>query len=145
MIDFIDAPDAGERHGNIQLLANDFDGRCDSGLAASTEAIDVSPPDQTAPGAEGKRAHDVLAGADAAIEHHLNFRAYRFGNSRQHRNRRCRAIELPPPVVGDDNRRRACLGRELGVLHVENAFDDQLAWPDAPNPLDSFQFKVGSN
>jgi hypothetical protein len=40
MIDFIDAPDAGERHGNVEFLANDFDGRCHSRLAASAEAIE---------------------------------------------------------------------------------------------------------
>jgi hypothetical protein len=45
VIDFIDISDAGERHGNVQLLANDFNGCRHPGLAAGAEAIDVSLPD----------------------------------------------------------------------------------------------------
>ena len=87
-------------------------------------------------GAERERAHDVLARTDAAIEQHLDLGADGFDNSRQHRDRRWRAVQLPAAVIGDHDRRRAGLGCGPGVLDVENALDDQLARPDAPDPFD---------
>ena len=39
-------------------------------------------------------------------------------------------------MIGNDDRRSTGLGGEPGVVDVENALDDQLARPDAADPLD---------
>ena len=39
-------------------------------------------------------------------------------------------------MIGDDDRRGAGLGGDLRIVDVENALDDQLARPDAADPLD---------
>ena len=66
---------AGERHRDVELLADDLDRPRDAGLAAGAQAVDVGAADQAALGAERERAHHVLAGADAAVEQDLDLRA----------------------------------------------------------------------
>ena len=63
-------------------------------------------------------------------------RADRLDDLRQRRDRRRRAVELPPAVIGDDERGCAGLGRGPGILDVENALEDELARPQAPDPID---------
>ena len=41
-------------------------------------------------------------------------------------------------MVGDHQRLRAGLGGFLGILDIENPFEDQLAGPEAADPLDVF-------
>src|ERR1700690_1248268 len=40
-VDFSDAGDAGQRHADIELVADDLDGAGDAGLAAGAETVDV--------------------------------------------------------------------------------------------------------
>jgi hypothetical protein len=91
------------------------------------------------------RAHHVHAGADAAVEHDLDLRADGVDDFRQHLDRGRRAVELAAAMVGDHDRLRAGLGGELGVLDVEDALEDQLARPDAADPVDVFPVQRVSN
>ncbi len=106
------------------------------GCAAGAEAEDVGAADQARARAERERAHEVLPGADAAVEHHLDVGADRIDDLRQRRDRGRRAVELTAAVVGDHDRARAGLGREPRVLDIEHALEDELARPQAPDPLD---------
>src|SRR5438046_344775 len=46
-------------------------------------------------------------------------------------------------MVGDDDRLRAGLDREFSVLDVEDALEDQLARPDAADPVDVLPVQRG--
>ena len=46
-------------------------------------------------------------------------------------------------MVGDHQRLRAGLGRFLGVLDIEDALEDQLARPDAADPVDILPVQRG--
>ena len=70
-------------------------------------------------------------------------RADRIDDLRQHLDRRRRAVELTAAMVGDHQRLRAGLRRLIGVLDVENALQDQLARPDAADPLDILPVQRG--
>ena len=104
-------------------------------MPAGAEPIDVRAADQATPGSEGQRPHHVLAAADAAVEHHLDVRADRIGDGRQHGDRGRRAIELPAAVIRDHERGSAKSAHDPGILDVKDALDDQLAGPDAADPL----------
>src|SRR5262249_62435662 len=73
-----------------------------------------------------------------AHEHNLALGTDGLTNSRQHRYRRRRTVQLPAAMIGDDNGSCTRLGGKLGVLNVENALYDQLAWPDASYPFEVF-------
>ena len=113
-----------------------FDSSGNTGLTASSETIDVSSANQTTSSTKRERTHHVLARTNTTIEDGFYLRADRFGDPWQHRDRRCGAVELSASVIRDDDRGCPGLGGQLRVFHVENALDDQLSRPDAPNPLD---------
>ena len=121
---------------DVELVADDLDGAGDARLAAGAEPVNIGAADHAGTRAERERAHDVLARADAAVEHDLDVGAERVGDRRQHGNRRRRAVELAAAVIGHDQRRRAGLCRNAGVLDVENALEDELAGPKTLDPLD---------
>src|SRR5580700_5889836 len=135
-IDFGNAGDAGQRHADIELVADDLDGAGDTGLTAGAEAVDVGATAHAGARAERDGAHHVLPRADTAVEHDLNFGAERVGDRRQHGDRGCRTVELAAAVIGDHDRRRAGLGRDARSLDVEDAFEDELAGPQTLDPLD---------
>ena len=56
----------------------------DAGLAAGSHTIGESAADQATLCAERERAHQVLSGANATIEHHLDVVSDRVDNFRQH-------------------------------------------------------------
>src|SRR5579883_3584145 len=134
--DFLDAVDAGKRHGDVELVLEDFDRAGHSDLAAGPEAIQIRAADHAGTGAERERPRDVLTGANAAVEHDLDVGADRIDDPRQHRDRGDRTIELTPAVVGDDERGSSGLGGAAGVLDVEQSLDDQLAGPQLADPFD---------
>ncbi len=85
--------------------------------------------------AERERAHHVLARAHAAVEHHLDLVADRARDFRKLRDRGGRAVELPPAMVGNDDRIGAVLRRELGVGCLQDALQNQRAFPGAADPF----------
>src|SRR5262249_13579312 len=107
-------------------------------FTTGTQAVEIGPAHQTGASAERQRTQDVGAGADSAIEHHLDVGADRIDNLWQRRDRRRRAVELPPAVVRHHQRGCASLGGEPGILDVKDALEDQLAGPEAPDPIDIF-------
>src|SRR5262249_59738304 len=128
--------DPAQRHGDIELARENVDGCGHPCLAARTEAIDVGSAHHAGACPAGERAHHVLAGTDAAVEHHLDYVADRIHHLRQCRDRGGRAVELTPTVIGDHERAGPCLGGSSGILDVENAFENELARPQAAYPLD---------
>src|SRR5580658_5793969 len=101
-VDLPDAFDAGQRHGDVEFVADDLDGAGDTRLPAGAEAVNVGPAAQAGLRAERERAEKILPGADAAIEHDLDIGPERVGDPRQHGDRRRRAVELAAAVIGDD-------------------------------------------
>src|SRR6516225_8403703 len=83
-VDLVDPVHAAQAHGHEQLFLDDVDRLGDAGLAAGAEAIRISAADHARLGAERERAHHVLAGADAAVEHDLHLVADRLGDLGQH-------------------------------------------------------------
>ena len=66
--------------------------------------------------AEADRLEHVLTGADAAVEMHLDVAADRIDDLRQGADRRTRAVELAPAVIGDDDRVGAGFRRHARIL-----------------------------
>src|SRR6516225_6999629 len=135
-VDIADALHPAQRHGHIELTGENVDRRGDAGLAAGAEAVDVGASDHSGPRSTRERAHHVLAGADAAVEHHLDQVAHRLHHLRQRRDRGGRTVELASAVIGDHERAGAHLGGGPGILDVEDALEDELARPEAADPLD---------
>src|SRR6202011_5044731 len=59
-VDFGDAGDAGQRHADIELVADDLDGASDAGLPAGAKAIDVGAAAHAGARAKRDGAHHVL-------------------------------------------------------------------------------------
>src|SRR5205814_3761108 len=78
----------------------------------------------------------VLAAADPAVEPDFSSILDDFNNLRERTDRRDGAVELPPAMVGDDDRVDAQARGDLRVLGVEDALEDQLAAPELLHPLD---------
>src|SRR5262249_58941935 len=97
---------------------------------------DVGASDHAGARPVRERAHHVLAGADAAVEHHLDHVAHRLHHLGQRRDRGGCAVELASAVIGDHERACAHLGGGPGVFDVEDALEDELARPEAADPLD---------
>ena len=143
IVDFGDGVDAAQSHGRQEFGTDEVDRLGDAGAAISAEPVDIGTADHAGFCAERERAHHVLAGADAAVEHDLDLVADRVGDFRQHLDRGRCAVELPSAMVGDHERLRAGLGGFIGILDIENAFEDQLARPDAADPFDVFPVQRG--
>src|SRR5438552_1932812 len=77
-VDVSHAARPAQRHGHIELRAEHFNRLRYAGLAAGAEAIDIGAADHARARAERERAQHVLAGADSAVEHHLDLAAHRF-------------------------------------------------------------------
>ena len=71
VVDLGDGVDATQPHGGGELLAQNVERLGDAGLAAGAEAVGIGAADHAGLRAERERAHDVHAGADAAVEHDL--------------------------------------------------------------------------
>src|SRR5439155_16676146 len=87
-------------------------------------------------GAVRHRLQYILAGADATVHVDLDLRPDLGRDRRQRFDAGRRAIELAAAVVADDQRIGARRHRQLGVLDVEDALEDQLAAPALLDPLD---------
>ena len=79
----------------------------------------------------------------SSVEHDLDVRADRIDDLRQRRDGRWRTVELPPAVIGNDERGRAGLRRRPGILDIENSLEDEFARPQFLIQSTSFQFSVG--
>ena len=134
--DILHAGGAGERHGHVELVAQDLDRPRDAGLPAGAQAVQIGTTDHAGARAERERPHHVLTRANAAVEHDLDRGADGVDDPGQRGDRGHGAVELPAAVIGDDERRRAGLGRALGVLHVEQPLEHQRARPQVPDPFD---------
>src|SRR5712691_11905533 len=76
-VDVAHAGHAAERHGDVELLAENLDRLGDAGFPARAQPIDVGAADHAGARAMGERAHHVLPGADTAVEHQLDLGAHR--------------------------------------------------------------------
>src|SRR5579862_6077345 len=83
-VDLLDVLHAGQRHGDIELVADDLDGARNASLSPGAESVNVGPAAQAGVGAECKCAEQVLAGADTAVEHDLDVRAQCVDDPWQH-------------------------------------------------------------
>src|SRR5689334_3175042 len=96
--------DPSQRHCDAQLLAEDLERLGDARLAVGAKAVEVSAADEAGACAETEELQHVEARANAAVDIDLRSVAHRFDDRWQGRCRRWRAVELPPPVVGDEDR-----------------------------------------
>ena len=64
--------DTGKGHADIELVAQNLDCARDTGLSAGAEAVEISAPAQARARAERDGAHEILTGADAAIEQNFD-------------------------------------------------------------------------
>jgi hypothetical protein len=77
-----------------------------------------------------------LPAADTAVEVNLDLRAHRLDDAGQGADAGLGAVELAAAVVADDDRVCPRVGRELGILDVHDALEDELATPALFDPLD---------
>ena len=145
-VDVADVAHAAERHGDVELLAENLDRLGDAGFAAGAEAVDVGAADHAGARAERERAQHVLPGADAAVEHDLDLDAHRLDDLRQRRDRRRRAVELAAAVIGDDQRaRRRSWPRVLASSTSRMPLRMSLPGQTLLIHSTSFQLSAGSN
>src|SRR5436190_22322678 len=71
-VDIAHALHPAQRHGHVELARQNVDRGGDPRLAPGAEAVDIGAPNHAGARAVGERAHHVLAGADAAVDHHLD-------------------------------------------------------------------------
>ncbi len=118
-----------------QLIAQDVDGLDHSRLPRRRQAH----RERTC--RSGCRAHrarglgDILAGADAAVEHHFAAAVDRGNHLLQHRMGRRRPVQLPPAMIGHDDGVGPGGEREPGVLRVQHTLEDELSGPAACAPI----------
>ena len=72
----VEAPDAEQSHGALDLALEDLDGPVDAGAAAGHQAVEVGAADQGEPGAVRDRGDDILAGHDPGVQVHLEIGAH---------------------------------------------------------------------
>src|ERR671924_26722 len=113
-----------EREAEADLLAEELEHVPGSLLAAGCESPDDGAAGEDGAGAERERLDRVCPSPDAAVEVDLDAAADRLCDLRQGVERRGHAVELPPPVVRDDDGRGAVLACKPRVLGGEDALDD---------------------
>src|SRR4051794_2051368 len=64
----LDVADAGERHGDVELLLHHLQRLRHAGLALRAEPVDERAADHRRLGAERERLEEALPAADAAVE-----------------------------------------------------------------------------
>src|SRR5215207_3895681 len=116
--------DPGKDHVGDELLAEQVECPDHAILATCGERVEHWSSGHHGSSAERERLEYVGAASDAAVEQDLSALPDRRCDRRQRIQRRYRAVELPPAVVGDDDRLGAVLDGEQRVLRRENAFDD---------------------
>ena len=99
-----------------QLVAQELEDVPHAVLACRREAEDRRAAGEHRACAQRERLGDVGAAADAAVEIDLDPSGDRVDHLRQRVERRRSSVELAAAVVRDDDRRRAVLDRQLGVL-----------------------------
>ncbi len=134
--DIADEALTAKRHGDVELAGDDLQRPLDPRLPHCAEAIDIGTADVDATSAERESAEYVLPRADATVEMHFDAVADSVGDSGELADGRGCAVELPPAVVGDDDRVGAGSEREPRILGIHYALEDQLAAPLAAEPLD---------
>ena len=87
------------------------------------QAVDVGPADQDGVRAQRQRDERVGAAAHAAVEEHRHPAGDLADHARQRVQRRDRAVDLPPAVVGDDDPVDAVLEGERRVARVLEALE----------------------
>src|SRR4051794_35634678 len=97
-----------ERHGNVELLAQDLERFLDARLTVGAEPIDVAAADKTAFRPEAEELQHVEAASDPSID--VDFRpvAHCFDDGGQGCDGGGGAVELPTAVIGDENRVGSC-------------------------------------
>ena len=108
---------AAQRHGEIQLLADDLERLRNASLAHRAEAVREGTSDVHAPGAERDRLQHILAGADAAIHVHFDSIADRLGKA--------------PPVIESADvlaDPRGMIGALCAALRIPFR-EEMLSWP----------------
>jgi len=113
---------------DLQALAH-------TGFAHGAQAVQEGAADVDAAGAQGACAQHVLARANAAVHVDLDAVPHRLHDAGQALDAALGAIELASTVVGDDECVGARLHGQLGVAHVLDAFEDELATPAFLDPL----------
>ena len=107
----------------------------DAGFAHGAQAVEEGPTNVDAARAERPGAQHVLAAAHTAVHVDLNAIPHRLHDGGQALDAALRPVELAPAMVGDDQRIGARPHRQLGVAHILNAFEDELAAPAVFDPL----------
>ena len=122
---------------------NDLERLGHASLAHGAQAVDHGASNHRAARAQRPGLEHVLARADTAVHPHLSLRTHRVHDRRQRLNAGLRPVELPPAVVAHHDGVGAAQHRQLGVFHVLNAFEDQLAAPLLLDPGHVFPRQAG--
>ena len=102
-------------------------------LSARGKRVDDRTADEHRPRAERKRAQDVDAAANAAVEEDLGTSVDGLDDLRQRVDRRRHAVELTPAVIGHDDGRRAVLDGEPRIFARQHALEhDRQPVPREP-------------
>ena len=120
---------AGEGHGDVHFVVEDFQRAGDTCFAVGAEAVDVGAADEYAACTQCQGAQDVLAAADAAVHPHFDIVSDGGNDTGQGADGGGGAVELAAAVVGYHDGGRAAFHGGFGVFRLHNAFDDEFAAP----------------
>ena len=134
--DFVDAPDASERHGDPQLQVERVEQVGQPLPAGTGHRPDPGAADQHAPRAERERLEHVDPAANAPVHEHLEPVAHRGNDAGQLGDRGSDAVELAAAVIGHDHAIRSRIGGGARIVGLEHALDEELAVPETAQPLD---------
>ena len=96
-----------------------------TGLTIHRQAPEQRAPNEHGAGAQCQRFQHIRAPPNAAIEVDFALPVHRLDDLRQHLDTGEGRIQLPSPMVGNDDRPDSVLGAQAGVFRCHNALDDK--------------------
>ena len=109
-------PRAAEQgEGPLGFGAEERENALDSRRTERRQGVQIGPAGHAGARAHRERLDDMRAAADSAVKDDLDPVAHGIDDVGDEVDRRGRAVELPPTVIGDDHRGRPDTGRGAGV------------------------------
>ena len=115
----LDGGNAQEHHGAGHFGSEQLQDVGHSGLARGRQTVEVGPADGAGVGAEGEGLDDVGAAADAAVDDDFEPALRPVDDVREYVQGRGHVVQLPAAVVADLDGVDADLGRDDGVVGVD--------------------------
>ena len=113
-----------KRHSEVKLFVDDLQCLGHARLTHRTQAVQKRATNVGALGPQRDGFDHILPAANATIHVDFNLLTHRFHNRGQCADRRLRAVQLPPTVIGDDQRIRPAVDGQFCIFHILKGIQD---------------------